>query len=254
MDGAPVFLGVVRVEAPDVRALNVLREPRELVIAVSAEPEAAIAIDVDLTESGREHFLFGTAELFSAERDDCIPMDFGPTSTRTAQRELMAMLRRDPRNACLQVTAPVVPTSVAPRGHASETMPLSDIVKCFDLSELVRDCHYPIQGQPAADPPRRLADHGLVLRDYQKSSLQWLLDKERNDTGMGSAGELWSRRRGFRADDEAPYFYCELTGSFVKDIFDYCSDVQQKDAARLGGDSFPSSAILGYVTQLVLIV
>ena len=155
------------------------------------------------------------------------------------------MICRDPRNECLQVTKPVVPASVARRGTTEEALTLSEVVKCFDLSELVRDCHYPVQGQPAAETPKRLADNGLVLRDYQKSSLQWLLDKERNVSGMGSAGELWSRMRGLGAGGEASYFYCELTGSFVKQIFDYNSDVKQKDASRLGGDTFPSSEILG---------
>ncbi|KAL7534170.1 hypothetical protein ACHAXR_005696, partial [Thalassiosira sp. AJA248-18] len=232
----PVFLGVVKVEDPDVRVLNILREPTELVLSIPVV-NSGIAIDVEPVEAGEEYYLFGKAELFSIERNDYTPMDFSPTSTRTAQRDLMAMLRRDPRNSSLQVSEPVIPSSVSLRGTSEEI--LGDITKCFDLSELVRDCHYPIQNQPAAETPKRLADNGLVLRDYQKTSLQWLLDKERNPTGMGSSGELWSRMRGITrgSSDTNSYFYCELTGSIVKDIFNYRSDVDQKDASKLCGDT-----------------
>lgn len=120
----------------------------------------------------------------------------------------MYMLRRDSRNSAFVVSEPVIPSSIVLQGTTDET--LSDIVKCFDLSELVRDCHYPNQDQPLADP-KRLSENGLVLRDYQKASLQWLIDKECNPTGIGSSGELWSRMRGLDIDDG--YFYYELTGS-----------------------------------------
>ena len=79
----------------------------------------------------------------------------------------------------------------------------------------------------------------------KNQSLQWLLDKESNPTGIGSAGELWSRRRGLTRSSEQGFFYCDLTGSIVKEIFDYNSDVDQKDASKLGGDAFPSAAIIG---------
>ncbi|KAL9179984.1 hypothetical protein ACHAXT_007954 [Thalassiosira profunda] len=237
---APSFLGVVKVEDADIRTLNILKEPTELVLAIPAS-SSAIAIDVEPIESGEEYYLFGTAELFSRTRNDDTPMDFSPTSTRTAQRDLMAMLLRDPRNAALQVTKPQIPSSVSLRGTTDET--LGDVVKCFDLSELVRDCHYPIQNQPMANTPKRLADNGLVLRNYQKTSLQWLLDKEQNPTGMGSSGELWSRMRCLGGSEE--FFYCELTGSICNDIFDYNVDVDQKDASKLCGSTFPSSAIIG---------
>ena len=93
---------------------------------------------------------------------------------------------------------------------------------------------------------------------------------------MGSHGELWSRMRGRGSGgSDKSYFYCELTGTFAKEIFDYHSDVDQKgsstlsyglfrlpasrrllhfcfcyfdiiiDASKLGGDSFPSCAIIG---------
>mmetsp|Transcript_32798 Transcript_32798/g.68981 ORF Transcript_32798/g.68981 Transcript_32798/m.68981 type:complete len:1630 (-) Transcript_32798:512-5401(-) len=236
----PLFLGVVKVEEPDVRVLNILKEPTELVLSIPVSP--MITIDVDPIESGVEYYLFGTDVFICPKRNDFTPMDFSPTSTRTAQRDLMAMLRRDPRNKALQVSRPVIPSSVSLRGTSEER--LCDITKCFDLSDLVRDCHYPIQNQPLAETPKRLADNGLVLRNYQKTSLQWLLDKESNPTGMGSSGELWSRMRGLNGNGQS-FFYCELTGSIVKEIFDYHSDVDQKDSSKLGGDTFPSAAIIG---------
>jgi len=188
--------------------------------------------------------VFGAAELFCSERNDYLPMDFSPTSVRSAQRDLIEMLLRDPRNSRLQVTAPSVPTSVCLRGSGTNEA-LSEMTKCFDLSELVRDCHYPIQDQPLMDTPKRLADNGLVLRDYQKTSLKWLVDKENNPSGMGSSGELWHRMRGLGNNGNNSFFFCDLTGSICGDIFDYRSDVDQKDASKNCGDSFPSSAIIG---------
>jgi SNF2 family DNA or RNA helicase len=239
----PVFLGVVKIDEPDVRVLNILKEPTELLIPILTDSSITIDDDDDneAVQPGAEYYLFGTSELFCPDRNDCTPMDFSPTSTRTAQRDLMSMLRRDGRNSAFEVFKPVIPSSVVLRGTTDET--LSDIVKCFNLSELVRDCHYPIQDQPLAETPKRLSENGLVLRDYQKASLQWLMDKECNPTGIGSSGELWARMRGLEVDDG--YFYCELTGSLVKEIFNYNADVVQKDASKLGGDTFPSSAILG---------
>lgn len=220
----PLFMGIIKTQEADVRVLNMLKEPTELVLAISVN--STIAIDVEPIESGVEYYLFGTAELFCSKRNDCLPMDLSPTSLRTAQKDLMNMLHRDPRNKSLEVSRPVIPASVSLRGTSEEN--LSDVVKCFDLSELVRDCHYPIQNQPLAETPKRLADNGLVLRDYQKTSLQWLLDKESNPTGMGSSGELWSRMRGYGESKDSSFFYCELTGSIVKEIFDFTSDVEQK--------------------------
>ena len=165
----PLFLGIVKLEDPDVRVLNLLKEPTELVLSIPVN-DSMITIDVEPIEAGTEYYLFGTSELFSLDRNDYEPMDFSPTSTRSAQRDLMAMLVRDPRNKSLQVSRPLIPSSVSLRGTSQER--LSDVTKCFDLSELVRDCHYPITNQPMAETPKRLADNGLVLRNYQKTSLQ----------------------------------------------------------------------------------
>ena len=222
----PFFLGVVKIEeeSDDIRVLNILREPAELVISIPVD--SIIAIDDEPIQIGVEYYLFGTAELFCPERDDCTPLDFSPTSTRTAQRDLISLLRRDARNGAFEVSRPVIPSSVALRGTSEET--LSELVKCFDLSELVRDCHYPIQDRPLAETPTRLAESGLVLRNYQRTSLRWLIDKESNPTGIGSSGEIWSRMTGLGGGDDETYFYCELTGSLVKNIFNYHADVEQK--------------------------
>jgi len=95
---------------------------------------------------------------------------------------------------------------------------------------------------PKAETPKRLADHGLVLRDYQQVSLQWMLDKERNATGMGFAGELWSRMQFL--DGSGEFFFCETTGSLIKNIFDFKADVEQTDASKHYG-SLPTAGILG---------
>jgi hypothetical protein len=115
------------------------------------------------------------------------------------------------------------------------------VAKCFDLSELVRDCNCPLN-MPKAQTPKQLADNGLVLRDYQQASLQWMLDKENNPTGMGLGGELWHRMQFL--DGTGDFYYCEVTGSFIKDIFDFKSDAEQQDVARHYG-SLPTGGILG---------
>ena len=243
----PLLLGVVEIrDSSDVQVLNILKEPAELIIVVPVNPFMSDEEDlcVRTIEIGVEYYLWGTAELFSSDRNDCLPMDFSPTSVRSAQKDLIAMLRRDPRNSSLLVSAPKTPSSVCLRGSGTDEM-LGQMTKCFDLSELVRDCNYPIQDQPLLETPKRLADNGLELRNYQKTSLKWLVDKETNPTGMGSSGELWHRMRGFGGNDQHEFFFCDLTGSILNDIFNYRSDVDQKDASKYCGDSFPSSAILG---------
>ena len=122
----PVFLGVVKARDQDVMALTVLREPTELLISIPVS-SSVISIDVESIEGGKEYYLFGTSELFCSQRDDDTPMDFAKTSTRTAQRALMAMLLRDSRNDGLQVTQAVIPSSVSLRGTSEER--LGDIVK-----------------------------------------------------------------------------------------------------------------------------
>lgn len=176
-----IFLGVVKIEEADIRVLNMLKEPTELVVSIPAhcaEDEVEVLGGVDIgggVTVGAEYYLFGTSELCCPKRNDLLPVDFSPTSMRSSQRDLIAMLLRDQRNHALQVTSPSVPSSVCLRGQRDEEKRLGDIMKCFELGELVRDCHYPIEDMPSAETPKRLADNGLVLRDYQRTSLQWLL-------------------------------------------------------------------------------
>lgn len=232
-----IFLGVIQVEEADVRVLNMLVEPTELIMIVPTQP---FGESQDITV-GKEYYLFGKADLFCSDRDDVLPMNFShTTSIRKAQRHLISMLLRDPRNESLQTSRTVVPASVELRGLSQEHM--STISKCFDLSELVRDCNYPIQNKPIAPTPKRLGDKGLVLRNYQQASLQWMIDKENDQTGLGFGGELWSRMRSL--DDKGEFFYCELTGSIIKNIFDFRSDVDQADVSKHCG-KFPSGGILG---------
>ncbi len=237
----PCFLGVVCPnDDSEVQALNMLREPIELVCAIPIDGNVDNH-EIEIT-SGIEYYLFGTGYLFCPERNDYLPINFSHrTSVRNAQRQLMTMLLREPRNKCMQMTETNIPSSVNVRGTATEDT--GAVVKCFDLSQLVRDCNCPIQDQPSAKTPQRLAEHGLVLRDYQKASLQWMIDKENDTTGLGTAGELWARMRPLDASNDG-YFYSHLTGSIVRDIFKYATDVDQKDAANPCG-KFPTGGILG---------
>jgi len=76
----PMFLGVVKLEDADVRVLNILSEPTELVLAIPVD-NSTISIDVEPVESGLSYYLFGTDKLFCSERNDVeLPMDFSPTS------------------------------------------------------------------------------------------------------------------------------------------------------------------------------
>ena len=85
----------------------------------------------------------------------------------------------------------------------------------------------------ASPTPLRLAQHGFELQSYQKTSLQWLIDKERNPSGMGTAGELWFRMRGRNGSGNQTFFYCELTRSIVTNIFNYSSDIDQDDITTI---------------------
>ena len=45
-------------------------------------------------------------------------------------------------------------------------------------------------------------------------------------------------------DGSGQYFYCETTGSLIKDIFDFKSDAQQTDVSKHFG-GLPAGGILG---------
>ena len=73
---APLFLGVVIVQdADEVRLLNVLKEPVELIVTIPINHSA----ESDSRELliGSECYIFGAADLFCSDRDDQVPMDFG---------------------------------------------------------------------------------------------------------------------------------------------------------------------------------
>ena len=240
----PLFLGLVTLTENDIVYINLLTEPTELVLVIPTDDIDYIA-DFKV-ESGKQYYLFGTPKLFSKKRDDSLPMNMTDraSSVRNAQRELISILLRDPRNAYMQVSQPYVPSSVNTRGKKDEDE--SAVRKYFDLNELVRDCNYPIEDQPSIETPKALADHGLELRDYQKCSLKWMVDKEQNPTGLGSTGEVWACFRTLDADSSTRsyYYYCNLTGSIVQKIFDYRTDIQQKNASYQFG-KYPSYGILG---------
>jgi hypothetical protein len=111
----PILLGVVKIEESDIRVLNILKEPTELVILIPMD--SAVTIDNNYEskalQTGAEYYLFSTSELFCPERNDCMPMDFSPTSMKTAQQDLMSMLRYNLRNSAFEVSRPVIPSSVA---------------------------------------------------------------------------------------------------------------------------------------------
>ena len=63
----PIFLGVVRLrDDADIRMLNLLKEPTELVLSILVED--SMDIDVEQNEVGLEYYLFGKEDLFSIER------------------------------------------------------------------------------------------------------------------------------------------------------------------------------------------
>jgi hypothetical protein len=128
-------------------------------------------------------------------------------------------------NQAMVVTQPTVPPAVRVRNDDNSA-------RHFDLSKLVRDCNVDLD-LPREPTPTRLATKGLELRDCQQSSLCWMLDKEKETTGLGLAGEFWHRLR-----------FLELTGSFTLDIFDCQDDVKQKDAS-INRFSMPAGGVLG---------
>lgn len=136
-------------------------------------------------------------------------------------------------NQGVLVSTPTLPSSIKLRGTDRNDLSAS---KCYDLSELVRDCNCDLD-LPQAETPSSLAEHGLKLRDYQKSSLQFMLDKEKEVQGLGLAEELWSRMYTL---DGGSYYYCELTGTFSHDIFDF---QEPRASKNVGG--LPGGGILG---------
>ena len=123
--------------------------------------------------------VFGRKAFFDKNRDDEMPID--RNGKRDAQRRLFSLLLQNDANRGLVVSEPHCPPSVRLRDSSAS--------RCFDLSELVRDCNCDLDLAREPTPPS-MEENGLKLREYQQSSLRWMLDKERETTGLGNAGEL----------------------------------------------------------------
>ena len=240
-EAAPKLLGELTLAHDrDVTMMLMLCEPEELVIflplpqsdglPVQVEPVSGLAI----LKSGSTYAVFARPKFFCRDRDDETPVN---SPSRDALRRLMSLLLENPMNEQVIVSQPRIPSSVRVRAEAVGATEL------FDLSALVRDCNVPMD-LPSESTPPRMAEHGLQLRDYQQSSLRWMLDKECEPVGLGSMGEIWWRLRFLGNDATSEYFYCELTGSVALDIFDFRLDVGQKNAAKTFG-GMPTGGILG---------
>jgi hypothetical protein len=227
----PRYLGRIYAENDgDVMALNMLREPNELILTIPMDcADADIDIDSMEPKLDKWYGIFARQALFQKQRDDELPLVAG---VRSAQRRLFQLLIE--HNKDMLVSSPSLPPTVKVR-----TVPDT---RCFDLSELVRDCDVDLD-LPREPTPAVLAAKGLQLRDYQESSLRWMLDKETENVGLGLAGELWHRLR-FLDAGSGEFFYCDLTGSWSLDIFDYRDDVDQKDAS-VNRFSMPTGGLLG---------
>ena len=245
---APKLLGeLTLVDDGDVTKMHLLCEPAELLIFVPldkttrARPLGLAAQQVDdvsglaILRAGGSFAVYARQGFFCREREDETPVS---AFIRDGVRRLMALLIADQANTQAVVSHPHLPPSVRLRGGVGD----EGASDCFDLSALVRDCNVPLD-LPKEPTPPRMAQNGLELREYQEASLRWMLDKEREPSGLGSMGELWHRLRFLDGQGEN-YFYCELTGSVSMDIFDFRDDVGQKDAATAFG-GLPTGGILG---------
>lgn len=239
-EGPPSLMGFVKPrDDGDLEALRILLQPGDPAIClVPVDPKNA-ACDVVVPDV--DYALYSRDALFDEDRDDSTPID---SDLRKAQRRLMALLLADRRNASVVISLAKVPSSVKLRGTTDDdNNDDEDASRCFDLSRLVHDCNCDLN-LPKAATPARLADHGLELHTHQMASLRFMLDKEAESSsfGMGLAGELWSRLYFF--DGRGTYYYCELTGAFSKNIFNYGAEAEQKIVAKNCG-GFPTGGILG---------
>ena len=175
-ESPPRYLGRIQLlRDSDVIAMHMLREPDEHIILVPEGGDVEPAV-------GASYSVFARSCLFDKKRDDALNLD--KNGVRDAQRCLYRLLVASNQN--IVVAQAALPPTVKERTQPKPT--------CFDLAELVRDCDVDLD-LPQEPTPPVLAKHGLQLRDYQKSSLRWLLDKEMEGSGLGLAGELWHRLR-----------------------------------------------------------
>ena len=267
----PLYLGrIMLTDTADVVAMQMLREPQKLIVLVPVSVDAGRNGDGDVNHIGsflrrfeprmnQCYAVFATLELFDKTRDDDLPMVVN--GVRDAQRRLFRLLNspvdsgdiRHPvykSNQDLVVSSPLCPPSVKPRctkqcsNIANDETSASPATKYFELCELVQDCNNDLD-VPREPTPTTMLSRGLTLYDYQQCSLRWMLDKEREATGLGLAGQLWHRLRFLDPNPpQRDFFYCDLTGSFALDIFDFQSDSGQQNAAP---DRFskPTGGILG---------
>ena len=135
------------------------------------------------------------AALCDPNRDFALPLG---DPVRTAQRKLFALLLAHPDANALSVSRPSVPSTVRVRGSTGNELQATDNDETntpsplFGLPALVRDCNVDLD-LPQEPTPPVMARHGRELRDYQRASLRWLLDKER-EAVMGALTWPWDWR------------------------------------------------------------
>jgi len=262
-DFPPRLMGIIHLcDETDMNACEMLYEPEELVIFVPCEHEgknsassrsssagvinllsddsdAETGTTLNELSVGMHYAVFARQALFDRTRDDNLPIDVN--GLRSSQRVLMRLLLASDSNTGAVVSRAKVPSSVRLRGVEGGAPSSSTL---FDLNDLVRDCNAELDIALEPTPPR-MKDCGLELRKYQQASLRWLLDKEgMNESGMGFAGELWGRGRFLGNSKDMDYFFCELTGTFCLDLFDFRSETGQKGISESFG-GFPRGGILG---------
>lgn len=175
----------------DAIALMMLQEPDELILLV--EHDDTSGSDGARWERiepkvGTQYSVFGRAELFDKTRDDEMPLE--SNGLRVAQRRLFELLRIHSANGRMVVSRPHTPPTVRPRTNSVDDSQM----RCFDISELVHDCNMDLD-IPKEPTPESMVANGLVLHDFQQAALRWMLDKENEPTGLGTAGEFWWRLR-----------------------------------------------------------
>ena len=232
----PRYLGQISVQSSeDVTFLSMLRKPNELIFLVPLECSQHNAVMNFEPQLDREFAVFARQELFDTKRDDELPME--QNGVRDAQRVLFRLLSSSTANEGFILACPCIPSTVRPRDGVPP-------LRCFDLSELVHDCNLDLNLLPREPTPLCMKEKGRQLRDYQEASLRWMLDKEK-ETDLGIAGEFWHRLLFLDPNaDQRCYFYCDLTGSWALDIFDFRGDVQQRNAS-LNMFQMPTASILG---------
>ena len=188
----PRLMGQLTVQNDeDAIALMMLQEPDELILLV--EHDDTSGSDSTRWERieprvGTQYSVFGRAELFDKTRDDEMPLE--SNGLRVAQRRLFELLLTHSANGHMVVSRPHTPPTVRPRTNSVGNSHL----RCFDISELVHDCNMDLD-IPKEPTPESLVANGLELHDFQQAALRWMLDKENEPTGLGTAGEFWWRLR-----------------------------------------------------------